>query len=142
MSYEPSFSKRPGGAAARPRFFSLLGLGSDASESGAPALKVIIDDESNPPSSRDAESAVSLLRALDSAGDQGITCDPTFSPKPQTPTKAQHVVSPVAQKFGRRAVPENKPKSELQSNSVFLSAMFLHLTHHLLQCSHRPNRIN
>jgi hypothetical protein len=115
MSYEPSFSKRPGGVAARPRFFSLLGLGSDASDSGAPALKVIIDDESNPSSSRDAESAVSLLHTLDSAGDQGVARDSSFPPKPQTPTKNQQAVSPVAQKFGRRAGSENKPKSESYS---------------------------
>ena len=125
MSYEPSFSKRPGGAAARPRFFSLLGLGNDASESGAPALKVIIDDDSNPPSSRDGESAVSLMRALDSAGDQSVTCDSSFPPKPQTPTKNQHVVSPVVQKFGRRAAHENKPKSAFHSGIIFFCLSFL-----------------
>jgi hypothetical protein len=113
MSYEPSFSKRPGGAASRPRFFSLLGLGSDTGESGAPSLKVIIDDESNPSSSRDAGSAVSLLRALDSAGDQVATCDSSFPPKPQTPTQKHQSVSPVAQKFGRRAAVDNKPKGEI-----------------------------
>jgi hypothetical protein len=123
MSYEPSFSKRPGGAAARPRFFSLLGLGSDTSESGAPALKVIIDEESNPPSSRDTESAVSLLRALDSAGDQSVTCDSSFPPKPQTPSKKQQAVSPVVQKFGRRAAVDNKPKG------VFVHCHLLLLSH-------------
>jgi hypothetical protein len=124
MSYEPSFSKRPGGAASRPRFFSLLGLGSDTGESGAPSLKVIIDDESNPPSSRDAGSAVSLLRALDSAGDQVTTCDSSFPPKPQTPTQKHQSVSPVAQKFGRRAAVENKPKGEIL---VFVFYFHFHL---------------
>jgi hypothetical protein len=111
MSYEPSFSNRPGGAAARPRFFSLLGLGSDNSESGPPSLKVIIDEDGNAPSSRDADSAVSLLRALDSAGDDGVARSAAFPPKPHTPTKKQ-AVSPVAQKFGRRAVLDSKPKGK------------------------------
>ena len=112
MSYEPSFSKRPGGAAAaRPRFFSLLGLGSDTVDSGPPALKVIIDEESNSHTSRTGnDSAVSLMRALDSAGDQNVSCDSSFPPQPASPTKKQQAVSPVAQKFGRRAAVESKPK--------------------------------
>jgi hypothetical protein len=125
MSYEPSFSKRPGGAAARPRFFSLLGLGSDASETGAPALKVIIDEESNPPSSRDTESAVSLLRTLDSAGDQSVTCDYSFPSKPLTPSKKQQPVSPVAQKFGRRAAVDNKPKGGFIECHLLLLSLLL-----------------
>jgi len=114
MSYEPSFSKRPGGTAgARPRFFSLLGLGSDTGDSGPPALKVIIDEESHPNASRTGDdSAVSLMRALDSAGDQGVSSDSSFPPKPASPTKKQQAVSPVAQKFGRRAAVESKPKGE------------------------------
>jgi hypothetical protein len=133
MSYEPSFSKRPGGVAARPRFFSLLGLGSDAGDSGAPALKVIIDDENNSSSSRDAECAVSLLHTLDSAGDQGVARDSSFPPKPQTPPKNQQAVSPVAQKFGRRAGSENKPKSE--TYSICISPPRSHLCLTFSHCS-------
>jgi len=134
MSYEPSFSKRPGGAAARPRFFSLLGLGSDTGDSGAPALKVIIDEESNLPSSRDADSAVSLLRALDSAGDQSVARDSSFPPKPHTPTKKQQSVSPVAQKFGRRAAVESKSKGMFCFSTHLLSLLY-HFISHFASCS-------
>ncbi len=140
MSYEPSFSKRPGGAAARPRFFSLLGLGSDTNESGAPALKVIIDDEVNPPSSSDAESAVSLLRALDSAGDQSFTYDSSFPTKPRTPNKNQHGGSSVVQKFGRRAVPENKPKSAFHCSTV--SSLLLVFVSHFHFAVLSPSKSN
>jgi hypothetical protein len=127
MSYEPSFSNRPGGAAARPRFFSLLGLGSDNSESGPPSLKVIIDEDGNAPSSRDADSAVSLLRALDSAGDDGVARSAAFPPKPQTPTTKKQAVSPVAQKFGRRAAIDSKPKGKYCLQSHHFLSFYLRL---------------
>ena len=125
MSYEPSFSNRPGGAAARPLFFSLLGLGSDNSESGPPSLKVIIDEDGNAPSSRDADSAVSLLRALDSAGDDGVARSAAFPPKPHTPTTKKQAVSPVAQKFGRRAAIDSKPKGKYSPQLHHFLNLFL-----------------
>jgi hypothetical protein len=143
MSYEPSFSKRPGGVAARPRFLSLLGLGADANDSGPPALKVIIDDESNPSSSRNTESAVSLLRTLDSAGDQGVSMDLPFPPKPSTPNQKQHVVSPVPQKFGRRAAVDYKSKGAMHICCfIFDSTLGLEFAHIFSQHSLLPSPIN